>query len=237
MLIDRAKCRGCNKCLLYCPMGAIESSDDKAFINRDLCVECGVCKRVSDCPTDAFIEELLEWPRTIRKILSDPLTTVPETKITGRGTEEMKTNEITGRIKHGEVGFAIDVGRPNVGTRLAEFEKITVLLSGLDLSFEKENPITLLMKDTRTGLLVEEVRNEIVMSGIIEFKAKVELLNPVLEVLRHVSTLVDTTFTLGVIVRVDESGSIPILQDLKDAGWDVSPCGKVNIGLGRAADQ
>ena len=39
-----------------------------------------------------------EWPRTVRANFSDPLVEHPETKVPGRGTEEMKTTEVTGRI-------------------------------------------------------------------------------------------------------------------------------------------
>lgn len=227
-------CIGCGTCLVFCPMRAISLADDVAVIDRQLCVECGVCFRAAECPVDALDEEEdLQWPRTIRPILSNPLTEYKETGVTGRGTEEMKTNDVTGRFKLGEVGFAIDVGRPNVGTLVGEIEKIARELAKLGIVFEECNPITALMEDPAQGIMKDEVRNEMLMSGIIEFKVAREKMLPVLETLREVSGKVDTVFTLGVITRVDEKGEIPILPELEQAGWTVRPNGKTNVGLGR----
>ncbi len=116
MLIDEEKCIACGECLPWCPVGAI-SLDDVAVIDLDECAECGNCLRNADCPTDALYQQELTWPRTVRSILSDPLTIATESGISGRGTEEMKTNEVTGRFKRGEVGIGIEVGRPVTGAR------------------------------------------------------------------------------------------------------------------------
>ena len=67
----------------------------------DLCAECSACKRANVCPNDAFYQQPLVWPRTVRSILSDVLTVCVESGISGRGTEEMKTNEVTGRYRRG----------------------------------------------------------------------------------------------------------------------------------------
>ena len=56
---------------LYC--GCISMNEAKnAHIDLDQCVECGVCKRIEICPTDAIVEEELSWPRSIRRLYSDP---------------------------------------------------------------------------------------------------------------------------------------------------------------------
>ncbi len=49
-------CRGClgHKCQEVCPRGAISIVNHKAYINQDLCIECGKCKQV--CPFSAISE-------------------------------------------------------------------------------------------------------------------------------------------------------------------------------------
>ena len=49
-------CRGClgHKCQENCPRGAISIVNHRAYINQDLCIECGRCKQV--CPFGAISE-------------------------------------------------------------------------------------------------------------------------------------------------------------------------------------
>ena len=44
-------CIGCEECLPYCTQGAIfMNEEEQAVVNRDLCVECGVCIDSDICP-------------------------------------------------------------------------------------------------------------------------------------------------------------------------------------------
>lgn len=49
-------CRGClgHKCQEVCPRGAISIVNHRAYINQDMCIECGRCKQV--CPFGAISE-------------------------------------------------------------------------------------------------------------------------------------------------------------------------------------
>jgi len=51
-------CRGCvaHKCTEVCPTKAVARVAGKAYINQDLCKECGLCKK--NCPYDAISEVL-----------------------------------------------------------------------------------------------------------------------------------------------------------------------------------
>lgn len=233
MKILEESCRGCGICGEICPVQAISIVDKIAVINKERCVECGVCLRTANCPQNAIAEEILEWPRTVRSIMSDPLAEFPGTGVTGRGTEEMKTNDVTERFNLGEVGFALDVGRPNRGTDFIEIEKIAKALIEIGVRFEKDNPITFYMEDPEKGTFKPEIRNEFIMSGIIEFKVPQGMMIKVLETITGIEKKIDTVFTLGVITRLDDDGSIPILQELEQNGFFVRPNGKTNIGLGR----
>ncbi len=202
-------------------------------IDEDECVECSVCLRSGCCPTEALYQPELAWPRTVRKNFSDPLKIHPETRIPGRGTEEMKTNEVTGRYRRGMYGMACELGRPGVGARFHDVEKVAKALAALGIGFEENNPVTKLMVDRKKGLINPEVLNEKVLSAIVEFMIPVERLPEVLEVLDRVSREIDTVFSGDIISRVDADGAVSYVREIQARGRFVSINGKSNVGLGR----
>lgn len=232
MLIDREKCVGCGRCVPYCPAGAIRVVDRKAEIVWDDCVECGVCRRVGVCNKDSFVQQPLEWPRSVRSIYSDPLNIHKETGLAGRGTEEIKTNDVTGRFKPGFAGIAVEVGRPGVGTRLRELEKLSVALAALNVEFEPKNPLTNLI-DKRSGRLPPEILNEKVLSAIIEIVVPNDRLIEVLTAIEETGKTVDTVFSLDVASRMGADGQWEGETILSEEGVYYRPNAKVNVGLGK----
>jgi NAD-dependent dihydropyrimidine dehydrogenase PreA subunit len=233
MRIDPDKCSGCGQCIPYCPVNAIALKETFAEIDYDGCVECANCIRCADCPTDAIYQQELEWPRIMRKVLSDVLATGTTTDLPGRGTEEMKTNDVTGRFKRGYAGIALEFGRPILGARLYDVEKVAMALGKLGVEFEKLNPTTGLMEDPATGKFKEEVRNERVMSLILEFTVELGKLPEVFKVLKKVSQEIDTVFSFDLITRVNPDGSFPTDKYVKESGLWLAPNGKTCVGLGR----
>lgn len=233
MRIDFDVCIGCGQCVPYCPVGAISLEGDLFEIDFDECAECGSCLRVADCPVDAIFQQELEWPRTVRSILSDPLTIAEESGISGRGTEEMKTNEVTGRFKFGFVGVAIELGRPILGARFYDVEKVAQAVAGLGVEFERMNPTTSLMSDPRNGKFKQDILNEKVLSAILEFGLDLKALPELLEILEKVSGEIDTVFSLDIATRVNPDGSVPTAPFIEAAGLWIAPNGKTNVGLGR----
>jgi hypothetical protein len=175
----------------------------------------------------------LVWPRIVRKNFSDPLKIHPETRIPGRGTEEMKTNEVTGRYRRGMYGMAFELGRPGVGARFYDVEKVARALSTLNVGFEENNPVTKLMVDRKKGFINPEVLGEKVLSAIVEFLAPAEKLPRVLEVLDRVSKEINTVFSGDIISRIGTDGSVPYIRVLQDMNRFLSINGKSNVGLGK----
>ncbi|MFX1411705.1 MAG: indolepyruvate ferredoxin oxidoreductase subunit alpha [Promethearchaeota archaeon] len=232
MKIEVELCNGCGNCVIICPVQAIKLIDNKAVINKDKCVECAVCKLYADCPVQAIKSTRLKWPRIIRSPFSNVIAPHKITGIPGRGTEEMKTNDVTNRFSVDEIGVSIDVGRPGVGTYLRDIELFTVKLSKLGVVYEKDSPVTVLMVD-KQGHIKEELKNERVLSALIEFKIPNIKLNEILQIIREVEKEIDTVFTVGIIARAKEDGFVPLIELLKEKGFEVQPNAKINVGLGK----
>ncbi|MCK4962511.1 MAG: 4Fe-4S binding protein [Anaerolineales bacterium] len=233
MQIDPDLCTGCGQCLPYCPVNTITLEEDVSEIDLDECVECGNCLRNADCPVDAIYQQELVWPRTVRSIMSDVLTIAVESGISGRGTEEMKTNEVTGRFKPGYAGIAIEVGRPVLGARMYDVEKIAQAVARLNVEFEKINPVTSMMSDPKTGKFKNELLNEKVLSAIIEFGVKLEQLPELFRILEKVASEIETVFSLDVATIIGPNGTVPTASYIQEAGLWIAANGKTNVGLGR----
>ena len=263
MNIDKDKCVGCGNCHIICTMGAISlDTDGTSVVNQDECVECGTCYRVLRnegyralfirmirkalslfnlgylaavdlCPTGALIPPELTWPRILRAQFSNPTVVHPGTGVPGRGTDEIKSNDVTGRLRRGEVGLVVEIGRPGTGAFFRDIEKISMALAPLGPIFEPENPVTHLIIDHRTGRMKEEILDEKVLSAIIELKTGMEKLPAFLAALEKVQHEIDTVISVGVASRCLPDGTIPHEELVRNAGYILSQTGKTNLGLGR----
>ncbi len=241
MIIDQDKCTGCGLCGPYCPVSAIRRhARDKekgvkahSVIDRDECVECGACFRSRVCKPGAIIEDALPYPRVLRRAFSDPSYVHQGTDIPGRGTEEMKTNDVTGRFWDGFIGIGLEFGRPGVGTRLGETEKGFKKLLPLGVKLEPLNPLTQLLENPATGDLKPEVRGEKVLSAIVEGLLPLEKTGEAVAAIAALAAEVDTVVTVDFIGKAAPDGSLPMVAALEKAGARRSLNAKVNVGLGR----
>ncbi len=236
MIIKKDVCVGCRQCLPYCPVGAIRFTKKISEVDQDRCYECGTCLRSQVCPVDAIKESpfVFDFPRSVRKAFSDPTVTHVQTGVGGRGTEESKTNDVTGRIKKGEVGIGIEVGRPTVGIRIGDIEVITKALAKTGVvEYEPQNPTTYFIKNFKTGEIKEEYKNEKILSGILEMKTVRKNLPIILRALKRIIPEFKGIFSLNIITRLDPDTQIPVLNILKKEGFPPRPHAKINPGLGR----
>jgi ferredoxin len=244
----------------------IDPTIRRATVNRDECVECYACfnglsqehlnptlvrlmRKVLQairvrfdpepdvCPTAAFEPEELVWPRVVRRAFSDPRVPHESTGIEGRGTEEVKTNDVSGRVGVGEVGFTIEFGRPGVGVWMREIQQMCLRLGAAGVSFEKRNPITSLMTDVGSGTLREDILGEKVMSAIVEIKVPVERTEEIVRLVWEVEKELDTVVALGVGTRCGADGEDHVLAPiLERLGYKLERA-KTNTGLGRITNR
>ncbi|MBO8138308.1 MAG: 4Fe-4S binding protein [Desulfotomaculum sp.] len=235
MIIDQEKCIGCKLCQPYCPMGAIEylEEEKKCRINLDECVECGICLRPDPCKKGALYQQELDELRLLRQVFSNPLVPHKTTSVPGRGTEEMKTNDVTGRFKRGHAGVACELGRPGTGTRFKDVEKVAMAVAKVGVTFEPHNPVTALMVDNTTGKLKDEILNEKVLSAIVEFDVEIGKLSEALTAIKNVAPELDTVFSLDLACRCEPDNSVPAEEIARSVGFRPSINGKTNVGLGR----
>ncbi len=240
---------------------AISPALNRAIVDGDACVECFTCYRGMSkehlnptfvravrrlaklarfrfdpepdvCPTDAIVPEELTWPRIVRRAFSDPQVPHESTGIHGRGTAEVKTNDVTGRVKAGEAGFVIEFGRPGIGARFRDIERMTMALAALPVAFEPMNPVTTLMTDVARGTLRPDILAEKVLSAIVEIKVPFDRVPAVLACVRDVARRLDTVVAVGVSTRCDPDGLEPLRALLEREGHPAYR-GKTNLGLGR----
>ncbi len=233
MYIDQDLCKKCIDCLPVCPMAAIKIRDKQIMIDYEECVECGVCRRIEICPEGAIKQvEEIPYPRILRAVFSDPTVTHESTGVAGRGTEEMKTNDVTNLFKRGVIGFSVELGRPGRGAYLRELEKVIKKVTKEGVILAKDNPVTPLIADPATGSLKPEILNEKVLSAIAEFVVAEEKAIPLIKELKtFLNQELDTVATMSVIARANEEGKSDFREKLNKAGIESYPNGKVNIGL------
>jgi ferredoxin len=239
----------------------IDPAARRATVNRSECVECYTCYRGMSmerlnptlvrflrhslgklrlrfdpepdvCPTSAIEPDDLEWPRTVRRAFSDVTASHESTGIHGRGTEEVKTNDVTNRLALGRVGFTVELGRPGVGVWFRDVERVTKALASAGVAFERKNPVTALMTDQSDGSLNPDILGEKVMSVIIEFAIEAEKTEAALTLLRSVAREIPTVMALGVSVRCDGEGHTDIEDVFSRNDFEFLRA-KTNLGLGR----
>jgi hypothetical protein len=187
------------------------------------------------CPTAAFDPEELTWPRIVRRAFSDVTATHESTGIHGRGTEEVKTNDVTGRVKAGEAGFVVEFGRPAVGVYFRDINRMTQALADAGGTFEPNNPVTHLMIDRARGVLRDDILDEKVLSAIVEMKTTLNQVEHFIDVIERVAPQLDTVVSLGISAVCDAAGNNPVEEIMTRRGYPVIR-GKTNLGLGRVTN-
>jgi ferredoxin len=164
MKIDPDKCVACGNCVPICPMGAIsiEPTIGGATINADEYVECFTCYRgMSKEHLNPHGRAVRQSPNSsvsgssLSRISAPPMRSFRKNspgrescavlfrcagaaRVHGHPwpwTTEVKTNDVTQRVKEGEAGFVVEFGRQ--GRRSFREISTTTALAQLGVEFEE----------------------------------------------------------------------------------------------------
>jgi len=200
-------------------------------VDEDLCFECGVCARSIPCTVNAFIPSEDSYQRKVKAFFSNPYTKHALTSVPGRGTEEVKTNDVTGRVKRGTIGYCIEFGRPVPGCRFSDIAEVASALIGLGARFERNNPLTHLM-DERTGAFPDDLMNVRILSAILEGGCTAGHMVPIIQAADEIAARRNVTLSIGIITRFDGPDGQGVVSSLADRGIQVINS-KGNFGLGK----
>lgn len=235
MQIDQDKCTACGLCADYCIMECIKVKNGAYEVEEDECVDCGACLKSRVCPSGALYmpQQNFDYPRSVRMQFSDPGVTHPKMQAWGRGIEHDKTNDVLGKFKRGEYCLMLEVGRPLLGVRLREIEKLLVRLTSAGFDIAKDNPLWFLVQDPEKGILKEEVLNEKILNATIEIRLNERNLESAMQTILPMLNDLDTVVSVGLLSRFEEDGSLPVIDKLKKINVAARPNAKINVGLGR----
>jgi len=237
MHINPLTCVHCMECIEFCPVNAIHIDIINAYIDQSVCCECGACNRknVFECPVSSIYQGEITHLKQIAKNFSDPTIYHAKTRVPGRGTEEVKTNDVTGSIKKGEVGIAIEIGRPCLGAKISIIEEFHHALRLLGVHYEINNPLSNLIEKPKGNCENTEFADQQLISAIIQFNIPLHNLGNALKAIISVSETIETVFSMSLITQYEPGQIIPseIDQALLALNLKYRPNAKVNLGLGK----
>jgi len=221
-------CTGCEACLPYCTQGAISmNADTQAVIDRELCVECGVCIDTGMCPVSAFEEdydEVAEFKRPYGRLLLKHLAA--DNVVEGSGYD-VKTNDVTGKIPEKSVVMRLELNRPRGGIKFGDVEQIKAGMEqlGWHLGMSSRS------RSVRETGIADKAAEQRILTCHLELVLDPEKIP---DVVRDITGFVAERDLWVSINVVGVAATIGHTQNiLEAAGLCMEPVAKVNLGLGR----
>jgi hypothetical protein len=235
--VNEEKCFGCEVCIPYCPVEAISMRTPAgAFVDEELCVECGNCQRAAQDICGAFFrpEKSLRWPRVLRAVLSDPVFVSPLPHIKARGgAYGEKTNDVDGTFWPGDIGVRVELGRPNSGVSFHAVEKVTRSLAQLGVTFDPLSSTTLLMDDPSQGTFPDDVMQQKALTIFILFATDQAGFDKAMEPIAQLCKSLNTLSVITLNRKIEPGEPLFPTETLNRLGFSLRPNGKVCLGLGR----
>ena len=221
-------CIGCKDCLPYCTQGAIFMTEgEQAAIDRDLCVECGVCIDMDICSVSAFEEDddaIAEFKKPFGRLLSKHL----DAKSFGKGSSyDVKTNDVTGKIPNKKVVMRLELNRPGGGVQFGDMEQLRTEMTRMGWNSD-------IFSRSKRHLGTEfsdKLADQRIFTCNLEF-----VLDPE-DIPEVVNGAVQFIALKGFWVTINVAGLAETISHtqkvLESAGIKIEPVAKVNLGLGR----
>ncbi len=166
----RSTCACCWFCVSLCPQGAIraDSGLQRAVIDPDRCIECGVCVDSLACPGSAF-EETTDPVSLIKKGFGRMIApTDDKVKVTGRvPTLDVKYCDAKGGLPSATTSIRLELGRPLGCVRLGQAEGVRLELLGQGFPVTSLSSYSSLLQG-EPPRLPEELAGILVLSVVLE---------------------------------------------------------------------
>lgn len=227
------ECVICGDCIAYCPQSAIKFLEEGANIDRDSCVECGVCKDSDVCPTDAIQESSddLAWAKKLFGRLVEP---VPGTATKGRaGGFDVKKNDVLVRIPDDKAVIRLEFMRPfgGVTIRTAEDLRFKLAEEGFEAIPTKRHDLFMSSLAELPGNIMEQR----MLSTSFEFVVEFQQIKQLLDITKEFGT--NRGIWISTNLACTAQSLSRVKQLLAEAGFPVMPRAKLNLGLGRRTEQ
>ncbi len=227
------ECVSCGDCIAYCPQSAIHLLEEGANIDRDSCVECGVCKDSDVCPTDAIQEsnDDLAWAKKLFGRLVDP---VPGTATKGRaGGFDVKKNDVLNRIPDDKMVIRLEFMRPYGGITIQTAEDLRSKLAeeGFEAIPTKRHDLFM----SNLSRLPKNIMEQRMLSTSFEYVVEFQKTRQLLDITKVFGAERGIWISTNVACTAHSLSRVKHL--LTESGFSPMPRAKVNLGLGRRTEQ
>ena len=106
-------------------------------------------------------------------------------------------------------------------------------MAGAGVTLHPGSSVETIMTHVQTGKIRDDVLGERALCVMIHGRVDNSGLKEVLLVIKRVAAKIDTVFSLSVVNRLEEDSGAAAIRIAEEAGFQVSPHAKVNVGLGR----
>ena len=223
-------CTGCEACLPYCTQGAIfMNEEEQAAVNRDLCVECGVCIDSDICPVSAFEEDhddIAEFKRPYGRLLTKHVA--PKDVVTADGYD-VKTDDVTGEIPNTKVVIRLEINRPRGGLKFGDVGKMRSELEKLGW----HSGIISRSRSLRESGFADKAADQRILTCHLELVIDPKEVPGVVNGVTAYVADQDLWVSINVAGVAETIGHTEKI--LQNSGIGMEAVAKVNLGLGRKA--
>ena len=203
------------------------TAEAQAFVDRELCVECGVCIDADVCPVSAFEEEQDEtaaFKRSFGRLLSKHL----DPKNIGKESPyDVKTNDVTAKIPENKVVMRLEINRPGGGLTLREVRNMVAEMQQRGWQADISSRTLNIDENRSLGHLLEQRILTCHLEVVLDPEQVPDIVRDATRIVNEQHLWVSINVA-GLADTIDRTRDV-----LKAGGLSMEPVAKVNLGLGR----